>query len=268
MTVSWRHPTGGAGSDAVPDLTAVQQQTEASAGAQELHIQADTEVSQTDAQQCVVSMSLHILKSQSVSKLWKICFDFTTATSNETDFKKDDCSLDRCVETDPDQSLRRHLWQVSGSLRHIIHSVITTTDRQQTVTQQASVQTKLLMNNVVKSIKTCRCFFFFFFLSSNDAAGPCECDCECSSAPPACLSRGKLLLHCFLQGLKAGLNEGTGKHSGLCKPQSPVTLLQQNKANMTSGYKKTLKMVKCSQCEKNIGTLSPIMYNKFTIYVY
>uniref|UniRef100_A0A1A8IZP8 DH domain-containing protein n=1 Tax=Nothobranchius kuhntae TaxID=321403 RepID=A0A1A8IZP8_NOTKU len=27
--------------------------------------------------------------------------------------------------------------------------------------------------------------------------------------PPAYLSRGKLLLHCFLQGLKAGLNEGT-----------------------------------------------------------
>ncbi|XP_063353823.1 uncharacterized protein si:ch211-67f24.7 [Pelmatolapia mariae] len=33
--------------------------------------------------------------------------------------------------------------------------------------------------------------------------------CDCSSAPPACLSRGKLLLHCFLQGLKAGLSEGT-----------------------------------------------------------
>ncbi|XP_071353837.1 rho guanine nucleotide exchange factor 33 isoform X2 [Trachinotus anak] len=33
--------------------------------------------------------------------------------------------------------------------------------------------------------------------------------CECASAPPACLSRGKLLLHCFLQGLKAGLSEGT-----------------------------------------------------------
>lgn len=33
--------------------------------------------------------------------------------------------------------------------------------------------------------------------------------CDCSSAPSACLSRGKLLLHCFLQGLKAGLNEGT-----------------------------------------------------------
>ncbi|XP_074516515.1 uncharacterized protein LOC141783235 isoform X2 [Sebastes fasciatus] len=33
--------------------------------------------------------------------------------------------------------------------------------------------------------------------------------CDCSSAPPAGLSRGKLLLHCFLQGLKAGLSEGT-----------------------------------------------------------
>uniref|UniRef100_A0A1A7X4L0 DH domain-containing protein n=2 Tax=Iconisemion striatum TaxID=60296 RepID=A0A1A7X4L0_9TELE len=29
------------------------------------------------------------------------------------------------------------------------------------------------------------------------------------SGPPAYLSRGKLLLHCFLQGLKAGLSEGT-----------------------------------------------------------
>ncbi|XP_075879473.1 uncharacterized protein LOC142886315 isoform X2 [Nelusetta ayraudi] len=35
-------------------------------------------------------------------------------------------------------------------------------------------------------------------------------DCnDCSSAPPAGPSRGKLLLHCFLQGLKAGLSEGT-----------------------------------------------------------
>ncbi|KAI3367149.1 hypothetical protein L3Q82_008208 [Scortum barcoo] len=33
--------------------------------------------------------------------------------------------------------------------------------------------------------------------------------CDCSSAPAAGLSRGKLLLHCFLQGLKAGLSEGT-----------------------------------------------------------
>ncbi|XP_007562000.1 uncharacterized protein LOC103144798 [Poecilia formosa] len=33
--------------------------------------------------------------------------------------------------------------------------------------------------------------------------------CECCAPPPACLSRGKLLLHCFLQGLKAGLSEGT-----------------------------------------------------------
>ncbi|XP_047466717.1 uncharacterized protein LOC125023462 isoform X2 [Mugil cephalus] len=33
--------------------------------------------------------------------------------------------------------------------------------------------------------------------------------CDCSPAAPACLSRGKLLLHCFLQGLKAGLSEGT-----------------------------------------------------------
>ncbi|XP_036006368.1 rho guanine nucleotide exchange factor 33-like [Fundulus heteroclitus] len=33
--------------------------------------------------------------------------------------------------------------------------------------------------------------------------------CECPGPPPASLSRGKLLLHCFLQGLKAGLSEGT-----------------------------------------------------------
>nr|XP_020478593.1 uncharacterized protein LOC109973390 isoform X3 [Monopterus albus] len=32
---------------------------------------------------------------------------------------------------------------------------------------------------------------------------------DCSLAPLACVSRGKLLLHCFLQGLKAGLSEGT-----------------------------------------------------------
>ncbi|KAE8290256.1 hypothetical protein D5F01_LYC11978 [Larimichthys crocea] len=47
---------------------------------------------------------------------------------------------------------------------------------------------------------------------SSDPAEPAACEprqCDCSSAPPACLSRGKLLLHCFLQGLKAGLNEGT-----------------------------------------------------------
>ncbi|XP_062296815.1 uncharacterized protein si:ch211-67f24.7 [Scomber scombrus] len=41
-----------------------------------------------------------------------------------------------------------------------------------------------------------------------DPAGG-RCQCDWSSAPSACLSRGKLLLHCFLQGLKAGLNEGT-----------------------------------------------------------
>ncbi|XP_056248932.1 uncharacterized protein LOC130179856 isoform X2 [Seriola aureovittata] len=41
-----------------------------------------------------------------------------------------------------------------------------------------------------------------------EAAGG-RSQCECSSAPPSCLSRGKLLLHCFLQGLKAGLSEGT-----------------------------------------------------------
>ncbi|KAG7509741.1 rho guanine nucleotide exchange factor 33-like isoform X1 [Solea senegalensis] len=46
---------------------------------------------------------------------------------------------------------------------------------------------------------------------NSDAAEACggRSQCECSSAPPACLSRGKLLLHCFLQGLKAGLSEGT-----------------------------------------------------------
>ncbi|KAM3594618.1 uncharacterized protein V6R79_010939 [Siganus canaliculatus] len=41
---------------------------------------------------------------------------------------------------------------------------------------------------------------------------PVDCErrqCNCSSAAPASLSRGKLLLHCFLQGLKAGLSEGT-----------------------------------------------------------
>lgn len=51
-------------------------------------------------------------------------------------------------------------------------------------------------------------------LSSDPADSSCEQrQCECSSAPPACLSRGKLLLHCFLQGLKAGLNEGTGERT-------------------------------------------------------
>ncbi|KAM9354815.1 uncharacterized protein KZ484_012919 [Pholidichthys leucotaenia] len=46
---------------------------------------------------------------------------------------------------------------------------------------------------------------------SGDAAEPTgeQNQCDCSSAPLACLSRGKLLLHCFLQGLKAGLSEGT-----------------------------------------------------------
>lgn len=46
---------------------------------------------------------------------------------------------------------------------------------------------------------------------SSDPAEPerVRHQCDCSSAPPACLSRGKLLLHCFLQGLKAGLSEGT-----------------------------------------------------------
>ncbi|XP_047200895.1 uncharacterized protein LOC124855237 isoform X1 [Girardinichthys multiradiatus] len=33
--------------------------------------------------------------------------------------------------------------------------------------------------------------------------------CKCSAPPSACLSRGKLLLHCFLHGLKAGLSEET-----------------------------------------------------------
>ncbi|KAF7654495.1 hypothetical protein LDENG_00069050 [Lucifuga dentata] len=33
--------------------------------------------------------------------------------------------------------------------------------------------------------------------------------CGCGSSRPSCLSRGKLLLHCYLQGLKAGLSEGT-----------------------------------------------------------
>ncbi|XP_070834645.1 rho guanine nucleotide exchange factor 33 isoform X4 [Chaetodon trifascialis] len=46
--------------------------------------------------------------------------------------------------------------------------------------------------------------------SSEPAEAACErSPCDCSSAPAACLSRGKLLLHCFLQGLKAGLSEGT-----------------------------------------------------------
>lgn len=48
--------------------------------------------------------------------------------------------------------------------------------------------------------------------SSDPAESACEqSQCDCSSAPPACLSRGKLLLHCFLQGLKAGLSDGTGE---------------------------------------------------------
>ncbi|CAJ1074818.1 rho guanine nucleotide exchange factor 33 isoform X1 [Xyrichtys novacula] len=47
-----------------------------------------------------------------------------------------------------------------------------------------------------------------------DSGDPAEPPCEqnpsgCASASTACLSRGKLLLHCFLQGLKAGLSEGT-----------------------------------------------------------
>lgn len=45
-------------------------------------------------------------------------------------------------------------------------------------------------------------------LSSSD---PADAPCEGSSC--ACGSRGKLLLHCFLQGLKAGLSEGTGESS-------------------------------------------------------
>ncbi|XP_010778318.1 rho guanine nucleotide exchange factor 33 [Notothenia coriiceps] len=36
----------------------------------------------------------------------------------------------------------------------------------------------------------------------------CERRTQCVCAA-SCVSRGKLLLHCFLQGLKAGLNEGT-----------------------------------------------------------
>ncbi|XP_041827100.1 uncharacterized protein LOC121630731 isoform X2 [Melanotaenia boesemani] len=46
---------------------------------------------------------------------------------------------------------------------------------------------------------------------SSDPAEPVgeQSPCDCSAALPACLSRGKLLLHCFLQGLKAGLSEGT-----------------------------------------------------------
>lgn len=42
---------------------------------------------------------------------------------------------------------------------------------------------------------------------SSDPSEPLRTQCQCSSAPG--LSRGKLLLHCFLQGLKAGLSEGT-----------------------------------------------------------
>ncbi|XP_059208956.1 rho guanine nucleotide exchange factor 33 [Centropristis striata] len=45
--------------------------------------------------------------------------------------------------------------------------------------------------------------------SSEAAESADQRPCDCSSAPAACLSRGKLLLHCFLQGLKAGLSEGT-----------------------------------------------------------
>ncbi|XP_034531225.1 uncharacterized protein LOC117806401 [Notolabrus celidotus] len=43
---------------------------------------------------------------------------------------------------------------------------------------------------------------------AESASSSCERS-QCPSAPSACLSRGKLLLHCFLQGLKAGLSEGT-----------------------------------------------------------
>ncbi|XP_061599313.1 uncharacterized protein si:ch211-67f24.7 [Cololabis saira] len=42
----------------------------------------------------------------------------------------------------------------------------------------------------------------------SDPAGEQRC-CGCPGSPPACPSRGRLLLHCFLQGLKAGLSEGT-----------------------------------------------------------
>ncbi|KAM9707303.1 uncharacterized protein ACNS7B_024697 isoform 1-T1 [Menidia menidia] len=46
--------------------------------------------------------------------------------------------------------------------------------------------------------------------SRDPEEAPCQqAQCDCPAAPPACLSRGKLLLHCFLQGLKAGLSEGT-----------------------------------------------------------
>ncbi|XP_039993504.1 uncharacterized protein LOC120795566 isoform X2 [Xiphias gladius] len=44
---------------------------------------------------------------------------------------------------------------------------------------------------------------------SSDAAEAAGGRGQRASAPPACPSRGKLLLHCFLQGLKAGLSEGT-----------------------------------------------------------
>ncbi|XP_068437256.1 rho guanine nucleotide exchange factor 33 [Clinocottus analis] len=42
-----------------------------------------------------------------------------------------------------------------------------------------------------------------------DAASERRRPCERAAAPPAARSRGKMLLLCFLQGLKAGLSEGT-----------------------------------------------------------
>lgn len=65
-----------------------------------------------------------------------------------------------------------------------------------------------------QSVAVSETFLHLCCLGSDPADSSCERrQCECSSAPPACLSRGKLLLHCFLQGLKAGLNEGTGERT-------------------------------------------------------
>lgn len=86
--------------------------------------------------------------------------------------------------------------------------------KQQTITHKRVVDTspsgsKTLFIRHVKPAE--RQFVTCPLLISSDPAERSQCDC--SSAPPAGLSRGKLLLHCFLQGLKAGLSEGTGKFS-------------------------------------------------------
>lgn len=137
---------GGAWSDAVSDLTALQQQTETSAGCKKLHIQTEREV------RTVLSANVRV--------------------------------KDFCLFTG------------------LLFKTAVDSNEQ---TAEAGVN---MQRNILPSVH-----------SSNPAETSCErSQCECpsaptdtSSAPTAGLSRGKLLLHCFLQGLKAGLSEGTGE---------------------------------------------------------